>query len=109
MLIFNVLDNRIPAVLCYSESAKDQNAISPSIVVDLISITWGIYNIEPQSYTVFLDDCKIVSLPVYSGRNARSHTVGDSLDFCSCSHRLIWSQTALRVDQMRGKDGIDKG
>ena len=40
VLVFDVLDNRVPA----------------SIVVDLITITWGIDNVQSQTDAVLLDD-----------------------------------------------------
>jgi hypothetical protein len=40
VLILNVLDNRIPA----------------SVIVDLITITRGIDNVQPQTNTILLDD-----------------------------------------------------
>lgn len=66
MLILNVLDDWIPA----------------SIIVDLISITWGINNIESQLYAILLDD------------------VGNGLDFGGRSYWLIGGESALRIDQM---------
>jgi len=40
VLILNVLDNRIPT----------------SVIVDLITITRGIDNVQPQTNTILLDD-----------------------------------------------------
>lgn len=66
VLIFNVLDNWIPA----------------SIIVDLISIAWGIDNVESQLYAVLLDD------------------VGNGLNFGGRSYWLIWGESSLGIDQM---------
>jgi hypothetical protein len=40
VLVLDVLDDWIPA----------------SVVIDLIAITWGIDNVQPQTNTIFLDD-----------------------------------------------------
>jgi hypothetical protein len=40
VLVLDVLDDWIPA----------------SVVVDLITITWGINNVQPQTNSIFLDD-----------------------------------------------------
>jgi hypothetical protein len=40
VLVFDILDDWIPA----------------SVVVDLVTVTWGIDNVQPQTNTIFLDD-----------------------------------------------------
>jgi hypothetical protein len=60
MLVFNVFDDRIPAILqisSHSNKLLDVGDI-PSIVVHLVTITGGINNVQPQTYTIFLDDWK---------------------------------------------------
>lgn len=74
VLVLDVLDNWVPA----------------SVVVDLVTVTWGINNVQAQTNSVFLDD------------------VGDGLDFGSRSYWLIGGESSLGVDQVRRKDGVNQ-
>jgi len=74
VLVLDVLDNRVPA----------------SVVVDLITIPWGINNVQPQTDAIFLNDLR------------------NSLNFSCRSYRLIGSESSFRVDQVRCKDGVDE-
>jgi hypothetical protein len=74
VLVLNILYDRVPA----------------SLVVDLVTVTRGINNVQPQADTVFLDD------------------VRHSLDLGGRAHWLIGSQSSLRVDQVRCKDRVDQ-
>ena len=40
VLVLDVLDNWIPA----------------SVVVDLVTVTWGVHNVQPQTNPIFLND-----------------------------------------------------
>jgi hypothetical protein len=74
VLVLDVLDNGVPA----------------SIVVDLITISWGINNVQPQTNTIFLDN------------------VRHGLNLGRRSHWLIRSKSSFRVDQVGGEDGVDE-
>lgn len=66
MLVLDVFNNWIPA----------------SIVVDLVSVTWGINNIESQLYTILLDD------------------VRNGLNFGGRANGLIWGESSFGIDQV---------
>ena len=66
VLILDVLHDWVPA----------------SIVVDLITISWCIDNVQSQTDTILLDD------------------VRDSLDLGGRSYWLIWGKSSLGVDQV---------
>jgi hypothetical protein len=74
VLVLDIFDNRVPA----------------SIVVDLITISWGINNVQPQTNTIFLDN------------------VRHGLNLGRRSHWLIRSKSSFRVDQVGGEDGVDE-
>ena len=74
MLVLDVLHDWVPA----------------SVVVDLVTITWGIDNVQSQTNAVLLDD------------------VGNSLDFGSRANWLIWRQTSLGIDEVRSEDSVDE-
>ena len=74
MLVLDVLDNWVPA----------------SVVVDLISVTWGINNVQAQTDTVLLND------------------VRNGLNLSCRSHRLVGSKSSFRVDQVGRKDCVDE-
>lgn len=58
VLVLDVLHNRIPATFNeYSASEKGFGYSSPSIIVDLIAISWSIHNVEAESHTILLNDC----------------------------------------------------
>lgn len=61
VLVLDILDDWIPA----------------PVVVDLIAITWGIDNVQPQTNSIFLND------------------VRDSLDFGCRSYRLIGGESSF--------------
>ncbi len=73
VLVLDVLDDWVPA----------------SIVVDLVTIAWGIDNVQPQTNSVFLDD------------------VRDCLDFGGGSHRFVGGESSFRIDQVRRKDSVN--
>jgi hypothetical protein len=61
MLVFDVLDDGVPAKHLISlnlEYCLFVMQTVPSIVIDLISVTGGIDNVESQTHTVFFDDYK---------------------------------------------------
>ena len=91
MLILDILDDWIPATKLVSFCLHEVSWDIPSVIVDLVAITWGIDNVQSQSHSVFLDN------------------VGDSLDFGSGANWLIRSHTTLRVDEVRCEDGVDQG
>jgi hypothetical protein len=75
VLVLDVLDNWVPA----------------SVVVDLVTVTRGINNVQAQTDAVLLND------------------VGNSLDLGGRSYGLIGSESSFRVDQVRREDGVDQG
>ena len=36
----------------------------PSVVVDLVSVTWSVHNVQAQAHSVLLDDCSDFSMIV---------------------------------------------
>jgi hypothetical protein len=108
MLVFDVLDDRIPAIEKSVQSLSLRRFENiPSIVVDLVTVARGIDNVQPQTHTVFLNDLNRVSN--FSKNLGGQHTVRDSLDFGGRTDGLIGSQTTLGINQVRGKDGVDQG
>lgn len=75
VLVLNVLHNWIPA----------------SLVVDLVTVSRGINNVQPQADTILLDD------------------VRNGLDFGSRAHWLIGGESALGINQVRSKNRVDQG
>jgi hypothetical protein len=74
VLVLDILDNGVPA----------------AVIVDEVSVSRGIDNVESEAYAVFLDD------------------VGVGLNLGGGSDGLIRLETTLGVDQVRGKDGVDQ-
>ena len=74
MLVLDVLHNWVPA----------------SVVVDLVSVTWGINNVQAKTNAVLLND------------------VRDSLDLGGRAGFWPWLKTALGVDEVGGEDGVDE-
>jgi hypothetical protein len=66
------------------------DSIPAAVVVDQVAIPRSIDDVEPQSHTVLFDD------------------VRNSLDLCCGPDWLIGQHAALRVDQVRSKDGVDQ-
>lgn len=66
------------------------NWVPTSVVVDLVSITWGIDNVQAKTDAVLLND------------------VRDSLDLGGGAGLWSWLKTALGVDEVGGEDGIDE-
>jgi len=66
------------------------DGIPAAVVVDEIAITRSIDNVEPQPDTVLLDE------------------VRDPLNLSGGADGLVGLQTALRVNEVRSKDGVDK-
>jgi hypothetical protein len=91
VLIFDVFDDRVPAVRISELLTWEAPIYSPSIIVDLISIPWGVNNVQPQAHTILFND------------------VGDSLDLGGGSNRLIWAHSSFRINEMRSEDGVDEG
>lgn len=60
MLIFDVLDNRVPTIQCVSlfisQAINAERQYIPSIVIHLITIAWGIDNIQPEADAVLLNN-----------------------------------------------------
>ena len=57
VLVLDVLDDGIPAVDDQHCNVLADELYSPSVVVDLVTITWCIHDIESQSYAILLNDC----------------------------------------------------
>lgn len=64
--------------------------VPASLVIDLVTVSRGINNIQSQADTVLLDD------------------VRNGLDLSRRAHWLVGSKSSLRVDQMRCKDRVDQ-
>lgn len=47
MLVFNVFDDRVPAVGRQARSLDEVVSYSPSIIVDLVAVTWCVDDIKP--------------------------------------------------------------
>lgn len=67
MLIFDVLDDRVPATGLLAQNSTAGLGAVPSIVVDLISIARCVHNVQSQAHTVLLDDCRICQFSCLSG------------------------------------------
>ena len=74
VLVLDVLHNRIPA----------------SVVVDLISVTWGIDNVDAEPNGCLLDD------------------VRSCLELGGGAGLWPWLKTALGIDEVGGEDGVDE-
>lgn len=74
VLILDVFDNGVPA----------------AVVVDEVSVSGGVDNVESETDAVLLDD------------------VGVGLDLRSGSDGLLGLETTLGINQVRGKDGVDQ-
>ena len=57
VLVLDVLDDGIPAADNQHWNEVADRMYSPSVVVDLVTITWCIHDIESQSYAILLNDC----------------------------------------------------
>lgn len=75
VLILDILDNGVPA----------------AVVVDQVTVTGGVDNVESQSNAVLLNN------------------VGNALDFGGRSNGFIGLETTLGVHQVRREDGVDQG
>jgi hypothetical protein len=62
VLVFDVFHNGIPTRNCqfYSNNLVGGSGL-PSVIVDQVSISRGVDNIEPQSYTILFNDYALVS------------------------------------------------
>jgi hypothetical protein len=58
VLIFDVFDDRVPAVRTSISIwlTSEVPNYSPSIIVDLISVPWSINNVQPQAHTILFND-----------------------------------------------------
>lgn len=65
--------------------------IPAAVVVDKVAVAGSIDDVEAQTYAILLND------------------VGDGMDFGGAADGLVWGQTTFAVDEVRGKDGVDKG
>lgn len=74
VLILNVLDNWVPA----------------SVIVDLITITWGIDNVESQTNTILFNNMR------------------NCLNFGGRSYWLVGCKSSFRVDQVWRKDCVNQ-
>lgn len=74
VLVLDILDNGVPA----------------SVIVDLISVSRGIDNVQAQTDTILLD------------------YVRDGLNLGGRANGLIRSHATLGIDEVRRKDGIDE-
>lgn len=57
VLVLDVLDDRVPAAVNQRWNVLVDEVYSPSVIVDLVTITWCIHDIESQSNAVLLNDC----------------------------------------------------
>jgi hypothetical protein len=82
----------------------------PSVVVDLITVSRCVNNVEPKTNAIFLDDYWW-PLGNWVAQTIRrvAPTMGDGLDLCSRANGFVGSQTTLGVDQMRSEDGVNQG
>lgn len=74
VLILDVFDNWVPA----------------SVIVDEISVSGGVDNVQAQADAVLLND------------------MGSGLDLGRRANGLIGLETTLGVDEVRGEDGVDE-
>lgn len=74
VLVFDILDYRIPA----------------PIIVDLITVSWCIDDVQPEVYSVLFD------------------TMTDSRYLCRSADGFLWIRSSFRVDQVGCKESIDK-
>jgi len=74
VLVFDVFNDSIPA----------------SLVVDLVSVTWSINDIEPKLDTVLNND------------------MGNSLNLRCLPDGLVRGKTTLRVNEVRGENSVDE-
>ena len=95
MTYFDIFNDRIPATL----------------VIDLVSITWGINDVQPQFHSVFNNNYSQRKLCQTDTRDASKKsqlTMRLCLDFSRLTNWLIMLNTTLGVNQMTGKNGIDE-
>lgn len=57
VLFFDISDYRIPATMAQWKSSNMFWALSPSIIIDLITITRSIDDIQSQTHSILLNDC----------------------------------------------------
>jgi hypothetical protein len=74
VLVLDVLDNGVPAAL----------------VVDQVAVAGGVYDVETETHTVFLNDMR------------------DGLDLGRAADGLVRLQASLAVHEMRCEDGVDQ-
>ena len=74
VLILDVLDDGIPA----------------TVVVNQITVAWGVDNVQSQTHTVLLDD------------------VGNRVNLGSRADGLIGKKSTLGIDKVRREDGVDQ-
>ena len=67
------------------------NGVPAAVVVDKVTVAGCVNNVQAEAHTVLLDN------------------VSDSLDLGGLSDGLCGRKTALRLDEVRGKDGVDQG
>jgi hypothetical protein len=61
VLVFDVLDDGVPARSCQRRSSSYCLDI-PSVVVDKITVAWGVDDIQPQTDTILFNDCTMLAL-----------------------------------------------
>lgn len=58
VLVFDVLDDRIPAAGVNNYYVFGTLDDIPSIIIDLVAVPGSIDDVKPQAHAVLLDDCK---------------------------------------------------
>jgi len=91
VLIFDVLDDWVPATGKLVQWASCVLRYLPSVVVDLISVTWCINNVQSQAHTIFFDDMR------------------HSLNLGGRSDRFIRSHSPFRINEVRSEDRVYEG
>ena len=66
VLVFDVLDNGIPAPTCQQVHVGTGGLVLPSIVVYLIAVAWCVHNVQAQAHSILLNDCKSLSISIFS-------------------------------------------
>jgi len=74
VLVLDIFDDRVPAV----------------VIVDLVSITRRVNDVQPQPHTIFHDN------------------MGDGMDFCCLPDLLVRSEPAFRINQVRREERVDQ-
>lgn len=82
VLILDILDNWVPAAEIRISKQFQQYSYFlshlPSIIVNLVTITGGVDNVQPKAYAVLFDDCQvgdIISIYMYIFANWRGGNV----------------------------------